>query len=91
MVTAYNYMFRPLTGHHPLPTANYIPGYYYSLVHPNFTYLFSSSLFNLFIKYTIRWTRSRHQIEVTLYIVQSSALFVRCTTWWWPVRGPKHV
>jgi len=32
-------------------------------------------------------TRSRHQIEVTLYIVQSSALFIRCTAWWWPVRG----
>ena len=29
--------------HSPLPTANYIPGHYYSLVLPNFTYLFSSA------------------------------------------------
>jgi len=37
--------------------------------------------------YMLRWTRSRHQREVTLYTVQPSAFFFRCTTWWWPVRG----
>jgi len=32
--------------------------------------------------------RSRHQTEVTLYIVQlPNPLFIGCTTWWWPVRG----
>ena len=31
------------TVHSPLPTANYISGHYYSLVLPNFTYLFLSS------------------------------------------------
>jgi hypothetical protein len=36
--------------------------------------------------YMIRWTRSRHQIEVTLYTVQPSALFIGCTAWWCPVR-----
>jgi len=50
MVTANNYVFRPLTGHH------------------QFVHLMKTA-------------------EVTLYIVQPSNLFIRCTTWWWPVRG----
>jgi hypothetical protein len=82
-----NWYITNLRVHSPLPTADFIPGHYYTSVLLNFTNLFSCTYFNLTIMYIIRWTRSRHQKEVTLYIVQLSALFIRCTTRWCPVRG----
>jgi len=63
MVTANNYMFRPLTGHHQVVhTMKRVGG---------------CTVYNV----TSVWW------HVTLCIVQPPTLFIRCTTWWWPVRG----